>query len=278
MRIFKGMIAIDIDGTLTQKKEEVDRKLIQYLSTVHKKNWQLVFVTGRNFSFSESIVRRFSSPLYVVVQNGAAIFSMPEKKLICLHSLNKKILHQLVHAAEQCKVALLIEFFSNGQDAILYDPEMMTNEEREYLQYRSTFFKGKWQTYHPLVDYPIEDFIVSKIFGKDPELKKFAEMIENVACESIFMRDPFRKDRHLYYIQSNFASKKNAILYLQQFFPDTQLMVAGDDLNDLSLLEIADHAIVMEHAPSSLKRIADCIIDTNPNCLIEALEKGMDRL
>lgn len=271
MERFKGIVALDIDGTLT-KATEVDTHLLAYLQSLYEKKWQIVFVTGRTFSFAEPITSKISVPHFLVVQNGSALFSLPNKKILFSHSLDKTVLFDLGVLAKKNHVALVIELILDGEDVVLYDPKSMEEEERKYIEYRSSFFKGRWISD---LSVPFQEFLVAKAFGEDRALQEFIYSQKNRSVQSFFMRDPFRKGKHLVFLNSAHASKKNAVLFLQKhFFPQTKLIVAGDDLNDLSLLEIADYAIVMKHAPSSLIEIADHII-ADPDHLIESIEHGI---
>ena len=56
-----------------------------------------------------------------------------------------------------------------------------------------------------------------------------------------------------------------------------KVIAAGDDENDLSLLKAADVKIAMDHAPKSLKEIADFIAPPTKDCgIIHALQLAID--
>src|SRR5690625_105069 len=82
MRRFKGIIALDIDGTITFERERMEKKVSDFLNFLIREGWQLIFLTGRTFSFAMPVLCELEGVFYIAVQNGASVYKMPSEKLI----------------------------------------------------------------------------------------------------------------------------------------------------------------------------------------------------
>ena len=105
----KGLIAFDIDGTLSHRLDRIDTKVVEMLERLSTDQWQVALVTGRNFSFAWQILQNFSFPYLLAVQNGTDVLQMPEKKLLKRHYLDPQILPEIEE-----------EYRGQKEDFILY--------------------------------------------------------------------------------------------------------------------------------------------------------------
>ena len=76
---------------------------------------------------------------------------------------------------------------------------------------------------------------------------------------------------------SDKASKKNALLKLQDMLKCQEIVVFGDNLNDISMMEIADRSYVPANALAEVKKLAvrilaDCDHDGVAEFLAEEWE------
>ena len=77
-------------------------------------------------------------------------------------------------------------------------------------------------------------------------------------------------------ITSKHATKGEVIKKVRSLFPKEAFFIAaGDDHNDISMLEEADFAIVMKTAPEAMMSLADFIAESAKDLgIIEALKKA----
>ena len=43
----KGIIALDIDGTITVEHHSIEPEVVRYLSGLAAEGWKMIFITGR---------------------------------------------------------------------------------------------------------------------------------------------------------------------------------------------------------------------------------------
>ena len=92
------------------------------------------------------------------------------------------------------------------------------------------------------------------------------------------MRDSFCEDLRIVQVTAQGASKGQALRFLRNQYPDMPAIAAGDDMNDVDLIEEADIGIAMASAPDELKKVAQLIaspIGEDP--IIDVLRAAVQR-
>ena len=74
----KGVIALDIDGTLTDETHQVPNEVAVFLASLVADGWEIVFITGRTFRWVRNALSHLTFPYHLAVQNGAIILKMPQ--------------------------------------------------------------------------------------------------------------------------------------------------------------------------------------------------------
>jgi hydroxymethylpyrimidine pyrophosphatase-like HAD family hydrolase len=87
----KGLISLDIDGTITVESQPISAEVAQFFQTLYQEGWRFVFITGCTFQWGHRVLECLTFPHYFAVQNGAIILKMPEKQIV-----DKKYLHKEV--------------------------------------------------------------------------------------------------------------------------------------------------------------------------------------
>ena len=92
---FKGIIALDIDGTITSSKDALEPEVGRYLNQLTAEGWRIIFITGRTYSFAKPILVDIEGDFFVAVQNGAALYEMPQEKCVKKNDLSTELLGRL---------------------------------------------------------------------------------------------------------------------------------------------------------------------------------------
>ena len=133
----KGLITLDIDGTLTPSLHSIPGEVVTFLHHLVDIGWEVALITGRVFSFAEKPLSVLDFPYYLAVQNGADILFMPEKKRV----------HHRYLSAE--KIAEIDAIYAGvAEDFIIY----AGYEKGDFCYYRrERFSKGflirKWREF-----------------------------------------------------------------------------------------------------------------------------------
>lgn len=259
---FKGWIALDIDGTVTLDKYTIPEPVINYLRERTLEGWRIAMATGRPVSFASIALSKYDFPYLFLAQNGSLALEMPGRKELFQRYIPKSALPLIEECLEGVPGDMLVYGGYQSLDSVYFRPERFDEEQTLYL---SSYWERQKEKPAPVQSFTeIEHSSVPlvKCFGRSEEMKKVAERLSrhpefNVAR----LRDPFTEDYFLLLITDRAASKGKSLEAAIALLggPRGKVIAAGDDENDASLLEIADIAIAMEHAPSSLQEIADLI-------------------
>lgn len=273
---FKGWIALDIDGTITLDKYSVPKEVIVFLHELYQKGWKIAMATGRPFAFASMALSQFTFPYTFLAQNGSAALDMPEKKLL----FKTYILPNAIPMIEQAYAGIDSDFliyagYEKG-DFCYWRPHRFSPEDLRYLTDLQTRQREKWQKVDRFEN--LDAFPLVKCFGHESRLNKIASRLKNSnQFEVANIRDPFEEGYRILLVTDKEASKgKSFSKILQMKGRGGRVIAAGDDENDISLLEVADTKIAMEHAPDILQQVATFIAPpTQEQGIIKALQLAL---
>lgn len=255
-----GWIALDIDGTITSHRHFVPPKTVAYLALLAERGWKLLFVTGRIYSYSAPLFNSFSFPYYFAVQNGADLFAMPGTKLICRNYLSASCLPLVEELCRTLQYDYILYGGYEQGDFCYYRPARYTERFLEYLRILEGLSKEPWRAVENFVFAANEEFSLIKCFGSQEEMEQLSLRLAPYEEKFVgtMLKDPIGENLYLMLITHPSATKGGILRQVAAFAPGPTIG-AGDDLNDLSLLQAADVAIAMEGAPVALLAAADIV-------------------
>ncbi|MCC5833022.1 MAG: HAD family phosphatase [Chlamydiales bacterium] len=254
MRRFKGIIALDIDGTITVEKDRIEKKVEDFLNFLIADGWRLIFLTGRTFSFAYPILSGLKGEYHFAVQNGAALYEMPLARLVKKDYLPVSLLAQMPDN-------ILIESGKENEDICYYRPAAFKHNDLEYIRLRISFSPEKWVSVDTFADLDITEFAAAKYFAQREKSYAFAERMRRLGRLNVtVIRDPFNPGNYLAFLNDAGASKGEILEEFRRLHPPgLPAIAAGDDLNDVEMLEKSTFKIVMRNAPEEMHRLADLV-------------------
>ena len=264
------LIALDIDGTTVAYGQGISPSVLKTLEDAVNAGWRLMFVTGRSLAPARSILKPLGCPYLLALQNGAALISMPSGDIIQEYHLDVDILPTLRTTAQRHDTGVVI--YGDGKS--YYCPTDFTPDLLQYLEKRCKRFGEEW---HPLKSWemlPVEKFKAFKFFGEKDNIQPLAERIQNeIDCHMPVITDPY--DPAMVVAQGTHASANKGNI-TRHVAAEAFVIAAGDDYNDIPLLEAADIAIAMGSSPQELKNVADIVAATAADDgLVEALQQAL---
>jgi hydroxymethylpyrimidine pyrophosphatase-like HAD family hydrolase len=278
MRKHSGWIALDIDGTITDETHHAPREVVQFLHGLQEAGWEILFITGRTFSFGYSVVKEFDFPYYLGIQNGADILFMPDKALIARHYLDAQVIPILEKAYQGEKEDFLLYAGYEHGDFCYYRPERFSAALMEHLLKIKALSPEPWQ---PLKVFDFAQgihFPLAKCLGSKEAMTRVNALLQPLPTVSAtLIRDPLGEDIYLNLVTAKEATKGNALNCIKQKVgAGGPTIAAGDDLNDISMLKEADVRIVMAGAPPEMLPLATIIAEHGPrHGIIEALTQAI---
>lgn len=261
------LLFLDLDGTLLNDEKEINKEDMDAIDEMIKKGHKVIINSGRPLFSIMVLARKFNflrEGFYLSSFNGGLIYDPNTDKRIKYDTLDEDVVRHMFD--EAYKMGLHVHTYT--------DDHVLSERETEELE-----FYTKRIHMPPLVvnDFSIETkgsppkIIVISLDGRE-KLEKYRE----------YMRD-YEEEKGLYCTFSDarlleyanpLANKGEAIRFMCEFLgvdiKDT--VAAGDEENDLPMIETAGIGVCMRNGVDSLKASADYITEnTNNECGIKEI-------
>lgn len=270
----KGIIALDIDGTLTHGTQDLDEDVAGYLTELAESGWSFIFITGRTFEWGNRTLQTLPFFYYLSVQNGAITLEMPSRKIVAAHYFDGSILSRL----DAYRKDYVIYGGYEQQDVCYYRPKEFSETMLQYLMNRCRELNETWVPLDSFESLPISFFPAVKFFATTEEAESLSETLEEqFQLHAPAIRDPFNSN--IYVIQGTLleVNKGEALRDVSKLYPPGILRIAaGDDNNDRPLLKAADVSIAMATAPLDVRALAHIVAPSaEDNGIIEGLKRAI---
>lgn len=277
----KGTIALDIDGTITRDDHLIPDEVAFYLESLFKEGWQIILVTGRTLSFALSSIQKLQFSYLLGLQNGADLLQMPEKTPLKQNYFGIEVVHALDKLYVGLEEDMLIYSGFESGDFFYYRPKKFSQKFLLYLDKLKNLAASLWQEVESFDEITQKSFPLIKCVGLKAQMEALDKKVQEIeGVRTSVIRDLINRDYYLILVTHENAIKGVAVRQLmKQFSLKGPLICAGDDNNDLSMIQEADVKIVMPSAPKKLLDIADIIAPPANDCgIISALKDAMERL
>jgi hypothetical protein len=254
----QGLIALDIDGTVTSEEHSVPQKVIDYLKNLAAQGWQFAFVTGRTFAFASHVLRNVPFRYILAVNNGATIIQMPEKVSLLGRYLDPEIFSTMEVICEQEGTDFVVYGGFEHEDLCYYRPGRFSKAMLSYVQERAFANRENWQAVPSFISLNLKAFAAVKCFGEEEMIYRIAKKIEGgLGLHVPPIRDPYAPKYYIAQATHPTVNKGGAMIEIKKIMNlKGRVIAAGDDYNDHSMLMEADVRIVMATAPQDLLDIA----------------------
>lgn len=252
----KKLIALDVDGTLVNSNGQITERTRKALIAATKAGHEVMIVSGRATYGLRHQAQALAFDKYGGVLssfNGGELYEFKEKKVLASHKMDYDLAKEILEFSKDLDLELMI---FDG-DKILTD-----RPDGYYVKRESEIIDMDIKPIKNLKNGL--DFAPNKfLFAQDPDkidkpaqklMKKFGDVTEQV-----------KSSRFYYEVMPKGLSKGSSIIEACKIFgidiKDT--IVFGDEMNDISMFEVAGTGVAMGNAVESIKNIADYVTKSN---------------
>jgi Cof subfamily protein (haloacid dehalogenase superfamily) len=254
------VLAVDIDGTLTDPQFHVSARNIRALRAAHRAGIQIILATGRRHDYAMPIARELDVPVLLLSSNGALVRSSNGETLFA---------DRLPAATARKLIRHMDEF--RGHAVLTFDRPNVPGNDSLVLERADQLNQtiSRWlEVNRPYIKFvaPLEDALGEE---EDPLQAMycgtiaFMEGVERRLAEAEFLNEITvlktqynHRDLCILDVLTRDCSKGHALRRLaeEQGIPREQIMAIGDNYNDLEMLEFAGLPIIMSNASEDLKQ------------------------
>jgi Cof subfamily protein (haloacid dehalogenase superfamily) len=255
-----SVLAVDIDGTLTDPQFHISDRNIAALRAAHEAGMQIILATGRRHDYAMPIARDLGIPVLLLSSNGALLRSS-EGETLFAERLPAATARKLIRHMDEYRGNAVLTFDRPyncpGNDSLILEhPNELSQTVSRWLEVNRPYIKFV----APLEDALDHEDPLQAMFCGRVELM---EMVQQRLAEADFLDEiTILKTQYDYRdlcildILTRNCSKGHALRRWarQQGVPREQIMAIGDNYNDLEMLEFAGLPVVMGNAVEELKR------------------------
>jgi hydroxymethylpyrimidine pyrophosphatase-like HAD family hydrolase len=286
------MITVDIDGTLTDDNGQVSQRSVAALLAAQAAGIEVVVATGRRHSYAMRVLRPLNLPhaCTLVSSNGTVTRTMGcsaagqravASKLIARSHLSHEAALWLCGHVDEFRNALVLTFDRVGPDgddtrgALVVEHLDQLNASVGRWMVANEPYIAQVNPIELALDGTVTDAPIQAMLCGTVERMRRAEarLLENPGVVAVGHTPATVEAHHIIALHRTEypardlsildilpagCSKGAALLSLAaaQGITADQLLAVGDNWNDVSMLEIAGSAVVMDNAPEDLKALA----------------------
>lgn len=250
------LLALDLDGTLTNCKKEITTINKEYIRKAQDKGVQIILASGRpviGITGVADALNLWETGGYILAYNGGQIIECKSKKDLVKKTIPLEYVHDICEVIHKFKVYPLTY---DGTGVIC------ENDSNEYVKkeaYNNSINIRKVQSLEDQIVEPVVKFMV---VGEPNELN----------CAYVYLKNKFDGALNVFFSEPYFMEitplgieKASALKKLTTILNMTSenLMACGDGLNDIPMLKFAGLSVAMDNAYGETKKYADYISRSN---------------
>jgi Cof subfamily protein (haloacid dehalogenase superfamily) len=253
------LLALDIDGTLTDTNFQVSGRNIAALRAVHAVGIEIILATGRRHDYAMPIARELGFPIWLISSNGALIRSSAGKTFFT-DRLPARTAAELIQYMDEFRGHAVLTFdrpanVPGNDSLVLESADELNKTVSRWLEVNRPYIKFV----SPLEDALIEDPLQAMYCGRVAAMERLQQRLSQAGFLdkiTVLKTQYDHRDLCILDILNRECSKGHALRRWaeQRGIPREQIMAIGDNHNDLEMLEFAGVAVVMGNASQELKQ------------------------
>jgi len=253
------LLALDIDGTLTDANFQVSARNIAALRAAHEAGIEVILATGRRHDYAMPIAQELGFPIWLISSNGALIRSSTGETFFT-DRLPARTAAELIQYMDEFRGHAVLTFDRAADTAcddslVLESADELNKTVSRWLEVNRPYIKFV----SPLEDALTEDPLQAMYCGRVVAMERLQQRLSQAAFLNkitVLKTQYDHRDLCILDILNRECSKGHGLQRWaeRRGIPREQVMAIGDNHNDLEMLEFAGVAVVMGNASQELKQ------------------------
>jgi Cof subfamily protein (haloacid dehalogenase superfamily) len=258
------LLALDIDGTLLNRKSKVTPRVREALDQAQAQGVLIALVTGRRFSSARPVVQELELSIPLVSHNGALTKNITTLETIQYHPFENATAREVIRLGRESQADIICCDDPHGLGTMVM--EGFSPENRALEMYLKKYWDSVVEV-PDLLAYLQHDPIQIMFSGTCDRMDEFCQVLETTIGEraKVFQTRYRQADLTIVDVISPIASKGEAVAELAQTHGITpaEVMAVGDNHNDIPMLRYAGVGVVMANAEDELKQLGFALTASN---------------
>lgn len=255
------LLALNIDGTLLQSNGRLHKSTKEAIEYVQEKGIYVTLITSRSFPSAKKVAKALKLDTQIVTHRGAFIGKNIDKP-VYVNRIAEEVTYDIIRFLEgfPCQIRIVHEKFALANKYKLNHNLMAKTvfSSGDPVFYSQQFVESVSET---ILEEPVSPPKIEVYFENSDDLEDARTAIREMFSEVDMLK---LNDLRLEIVSAG-VSKLNGLLYLgeQLGIRSNQMVVIGDGMDDLEMIEAAGLGVAMGNAPAEVKNAADWLTRTN---------------
>lgn len=259
----KTLYVSDMDGTLLNSNKVVSEYSHQIINRFVEKGGLFTIATARFAYGADDKVKALDLRVPAILMNGVALYTFNNKKYVKVESIARERVAEVENVLEKHHKYGFMYIYENNKISMFYRDAA----DLQYDQYYSKRAREECaeiiQTQSFTREAQNRDVIYFALTGQEEELNAIWRDMQGI--EGMGTAYYLNVYNGLYCLEvfAGHANKATALAELKDMLEADEVIVFGDNHNDISMMEVADGSYAPENAVDEVKELANGII---PSC------------
>jgi Cof subfamily protein (haloacid dehalogenase superfamily) len=253
------LLALDIDGTLTDQAFQVSARNIAALRAAHEAGIEIILATGRRHDYALPIAQKLGFPIWLISSNGALIRSS-DGETFFTDQLPARTARELIQYMDEFRGHAVLTFdraanVPGNDSLILESADELNKTVSRWLEVNRPYIKFVSPLENALTEDPLQAMYCGRVAVME-RLQQKLNQADFLGKITVMRTQYDHRDLCILDILNRECSKGHALkrLALERGISREQIMAIGDNHNDMEMLEFAGLAVVMGNASNELKQ------------------------
>jgi Cof subfamily protein (haloacid dehalogenase superfamily) len=261
----KTLYITDMDGTLLNNESRVSAESAAIISQLSREGALITVATARTPATVVPLLEdTYTTPPAIVI-TGAALWNRATEVYEDVQTMHIDDVESVLKECVTDGLHPFVYTFRNDRTIDVYhDAYPLSRHEVNFIANRKGTELKYFYEHTPLPDASIGAVILFFAMGDREPIENVARRLRATGRYSVSCYpDNICQGLYLLEIFSTGVTKANAIRRVRERMGVERVVVFGDNLNDLSMFEVADLAVAVDNALPEVKAAADVVIGAN---------------
>jgi Cof subfamily protein (haloacid dehalogenase superfamily) len=249
------LIAVDIDGTLLDAASRLPDANREAIQAAAARGIEVVLATGRAFHHALPVAKRLDAPVTLIVNNGALV-KTPDGETLARRPVPRHLARALIVDTRSDREGVALIFDRSDATQYVYERIDWSHPQRQWYYDRNRVYMTKVEPLETALD---DDPVQVAFTGGVADMRALAGRVRALPSArrlTVTLTEYEQRDFSLLDVIAEGCSKGAALRdwAARRQVPQAAIMAVGDNLNDVDMLELAGHPVVMGNAVAELKR------------------------
>ena len=270
----KTLYVSDLDGTLFNKKKRISDRTAQILNQCIEKGAMFSVATARMPYGCDYRLKNIQMNIPGILTNGVFLYDFSRKEYVMVQPMEKRRVSDILKIFQRFGKSCFLYTYRDSLISIYYEKEGQKAQTQYYSDQalKSCREIKKVNSCADILEEEIPVYLA--VTDTNENLKPMVNELREIPGIQMAYYLNIYNGLYCLEIFSENASKKQALLQLKKMTDCDEVVVFGDNLNDLPMIEIADRSYAPANALEEIKeQVNQVLCDCDHDGVAEFMKK-----